>query len=134
MKRSWVGFAVVVLAACGPMSEPESEPVLDSEPAQEEAEPVQRESVGKSAQVLCGTSCPSGYHPTSYSCDSIRCGGRCGFDTKNQVTCEPDSGAFTQCGTSCPSGWSATSYSCNSISCGGNCGFGNQNQAACSPF
>ena len=133
MKRMPVGWMLVLLVACGPMAEPELDIEPETAPAQEESEPVEREDVGKAAQTICGTSCPSGYHPTSYSCDSIRCGGRCGFDTKNQVTCAPDSGVFTQCGTSCPAGYHPTSYSCNSISCGGSCGSYIKNQATCAP-
>ena len=82
----------------------------------------------------CGTSCPSGYHPTRRSCSAITCGGTCSVGATNQVTCEPNVGTFLQCGTSCPSGWYATSRSCSTITCGGTCSFNATNQATCAPI
>jgi hypothetical protein len=79
----------------------------------------------------CGTICPSGWHPTQYSC-SYSCGGNCSFSGPNQVQCAPDSGTFNQCGVGCPSGWHPTQYGC-SYSCGGNCSFSGPNQVQCAP-
>lgn len=74
----------------------------------------------------CGTSCPSGYHATGYSCN-FSCGSSCWSD--NQATCAPSCGnQFNKCGTSCPSGYHATGYSCN-FSCGSSCW--SDNQATC---
>lgn len=74
----------------------------------------------------CGTTCPSGYHATGYSCN-FSCGS-CSWND-NQATCVPSCGnQFNQCGTSCPSGYHATGYSCN-FSCG-SCSW-NDNQATC---
>jgi hypothetical protein len=83
----------------------------------------------------CGSTCPSGSHPTQYSCNLFLCGSSCnGPAGSNQVTCEPNSGTFTQCGTTCPSGWNATQYSCNLHSCSYSCnGPGGSNGATCTP-
>lgn len=84
--------------------------------------------------TVCGSTCPSGSHPTQYSCN-YSCGSSCyGPGNSNRVTCEPNSGTFTQCGSSCPSGWNPTQYSCNYYSCGSPCyGPGNSNQVTCAP-
>ena len=71
----------------------------------------------------CGTSCPSGFHATGYSCN-FSCGSSCYYD--NQATCAPSCGnSFTKCGTSCPSGYHSTGYGCN-FSCGSSCYYDNQ--------
>jgi hypothetical protein len=85
--------------------------------------------------TVCGSSCPSGSHPTQYSCNYSSCGTSCyGPGNSNQVTCAPNSGTFTTCGSSCPSGWHSTQYSCNYSTCGHSCyGPGNSNQVRCEP-
>lgn len=96
---------------------------------------VSESEVGEVEQGLtvCGSSCPSGYHPTQYSCNYSTCGNSCyGPGYSNRVTCEPDSGTFTSCGSSCPSGWYATQYSCNYSTCGNSCyGPGYSNSVTC---
>ncbi len=84
--------------------------------------------------TVCGSTCPSGSHPTQYSCN-YSCGSSCyGPGNSNRVTCEPNSGTFTQCGSSCPSGWHPTQYSCHLSSCGNTCyGPGNSNRVTCEP-
>ena len=98
---------------------------------------VSESEVGEVEQGLtvCGSSCPSGYHPTQYSCNYSACGNSCyGPGNSNRVTCEPDSGTFTSCGSSCPSGWHPTQYSCNYSTCGNSCyGPGNSNRVTCEP-
>jgi hypothetical protein len=96
---------------------------------------VSESEVGEVKQGLttCGQLCPSGYHPTQYSCSYTTCGSSCyGPGNSNQVTCMPDSGTFTSCGSSCPSGWHPTQYSCTYSYCGSPCyGPGNSNQVGC---
>jgi hypothetical protein len=95
------------------------------------------ESLGQTEQELttCGSSCPTGYHPTSYKCNLTSCGNSCyGPGNSNQVICQPNSGTFSACGSSCPSGWTVRSYSCNLSDCGHSCyGPGNSNQVTCAP-
>lgn len=82
----------------------------------------------------CGSTCPSGWHPASYSCDARSCGGTCSVGRTNQVTCEQNIGTFTQCGVTCPSGWYAANTSCDSYYCGGTCSGGRTNRATCVPI
>ena len=79
---------------------------------------------GCNSMNKCGIGCPSGYHPTGYSCN-LSCGS-CWND--NQSSCKPDCGSsFNKCGIGCPSGYHVTGYSCN-LSCG-SCW--NDNQSSC---
>lgn len=98
---------------------------------------VDESELGEIEQPLlkCGSSCPSGSHPTQYTCNLFSCGSSCyGPGDSNQVDCQPNSGTFTQCGTSCPSGWYPTQYTCDLYSCSNSCyGPGGSNQATCAP-
>lgn len=95
------------------------------------------EDLGEAEQDLtkCGYLCPSGWHPTKYSCNIAACGTSCyGPGNSNQVVCQPDSGTFITCGSSCPSGWHTTDYSCHVSTCGHSCyGPGDSNRVECEP-
>lgn len=56
----------------------------------------------------CGTTCPSGFHPTAY-----RSVAQCGpiGDTPNSVNCEPNTGdQFFTCGRTCPPDYHPSGY------------------------
>ncbi|AKT41345.1 hypothetical protein [Chondromyces crocatus] len=95
---------------------PEEDLVDDPSSAIVEGE---EEAVGtaESELFICGTACPSGYHPDQYLC-SGSCGAGC-IGYVNAANCEPNTGSsFFMCGTICPSGYHPTQYLCSS-SCGG---------------
>jgi hypothetical protein len=83
-------------------------------------------STWESEVIVCGTTCPGGSHPTSYTCSSS-----CGFcGIFNAANCQPNTGAsFFQCGTTCPAGFHPTRYKCSSAC--GTCTIANA--ADCSP-
>lgn len=107
------------------------------QPVEEDPAEAGEEDVGEAEQDLtkCGYLCPSGWHPTKYSCNIAACGTSCyGPGNSNQVVCQPDSGTFITCGSSCPSGWHATGYICNFSTCGYSCnGPNGSNRVTCAP-
>ncbi|MET0406692.1 MAG: hypothetical protein ABW123_30010 [Cystobacter sp.] len=97
MKKVFALCLMSLLTACGGPSE---------------AEPQgEKSSLGtvESALPQCGTTCPGGYHSTSYYC-SASCGSSF-CPAYNGVNCDANTGAsFSTCDSGCPSGYHIASY------------------------
>ncbi len=106
MKKCTLIWAIALLAVWGCGGS------IDDAQATEELELASAES----GLMSCGSGCPDGYYPASYSCtrscgvSNLSC---MGPSSPNAVTCQPiPATTFRQCGSQCPSGFVPQGYSC----------------------